>query len=98
MSTIINLLADQRVNDRLITYSVLPPVPPHYHQRVMKLLDVDSEEMLRWEVLPAFQTPVCVGIVIMRFVLAVAPEGQGLLVRRQGAFHDGRRGIVGWNR
>ena len=55
----------------LITYGLLSPLPSSLVQRVVVLANVQTQEMLRWEVLSTFRASIGVCLCIMHIKLLV---------------------------
>src|SRR6266536_2775478 len=53
------------------TDRLLPFVPPRLYQWVMILFNMQTKEMLRWKVLPAFRASINVGFGVVDFVLFI---------------------------
>lgn len=77
-----------------ITYSLLSPLPPHAHKRIMVLLDVQVQEMPCGEVLPTLETAMRVLFRVMDLILFERLERKRLSMGWERAAHGwfgGRR-------
>ena len=70
------------------TYCMLPLFPQHGRKRIVLLLNVDTEQVIRGKVLAALETAIRMGLVVVRLVVRIRPERQRLSVRGEETPHD----------